>query len=208
MVLRLSSLVFALLVAVAACSLPSAAQAAGRDYATEAKAASASALSMLGMGGGGGADPGLLELCPCSKEGACRCDSQAYDCGCVSKTTYPWGKYRWVETSNPNQMALYWMREQRGNWWLREGEYKRLEGEIFTPDVCPVPGPRRAAPTQPQTRTLPISVGVPLPRQQSFYLPNTQPVQLRGYRTDRGPSFSPGNFRGGFSSGGSCGPSG
>lgn len=78
-------------------------------------------------------------LCPCSLTGRCECSAAHDGCGCTG------GTFRWVETNNPNQVALYQGECQMGNYWLAERQYKRLtetaQGDRWEACTCPVAPP-------------------------------------------------------------------
>jgi hypothetical protein len=75
----------------------------------------------------------VQKVCPCSMSGTCPCDETQCPAGCVSNNLY-----RWVKTNNYNQTALYKGNSQIGNWWHEEQEFKRLVGNSWVKDTCPV----------------------------------------------------------------------
>ena len=147
-------------------------------------------------------------LCPCSANGGlCPC-TELQDCGCVRGE-----QCRWIETTKPEQVALYHGKQQIGNWWYDEQVYKRMVelpygGYTWQQEQCPVKPPvRKVAYTQPVTRTIvqlpygtdPNQVGMlPYTSYSNYSAPvmrvNPAPVRF----TTRRPSFSQGN----------CGPGG
>lgn len=169
------------------------------DNAQRAKAASAAALAKISLGGNG---TGKAELCPCSQADVCLCpESGNYACPADCVTS---GVYRWVETTNSNQTALYKGKVQQGNWWHKESEYRRLvehgDEYHFVTDTCPVPAPALATATESQNRATTVITPARLP---VLHQPFSQKVYV-----------TPGVYRPayqsyyGFSGGGSCGPSG
>jgi hypothetical protein len=122
-------------------------------------------------------------LCPCSLTGVCTCTAKNDECGCVSA-----GKYRWVETSNPNQVALYQGELQWGNYWRAEKEYRRLtetsRGDVWTACDCPAALHKSTTPastTHAPMPTAPRPATVQFVRPQQFALPSQSWSQGGGF---------------------------
>lgn len=106
------------------------------------------------------APPMRETVCPCSLTGVCDCTTTSECPGrCVSGV-----EYRWIETSKPNQLALYLGRKQVGNWWIAEGEYRRLDGDTFVRAPCPVDPPSPATKARAHDRASTIAAPVYAPR--------------------------------------------
>jgi hypothetical protein len=122
-------------------------------------------------------------LCPCSVNGTCDC-APSRECAAKCIT---YGRYRWVETSNPNQTALYAGNVQQGNWWHAERVYRKLDGDRFTEAECPAPAPVQPPARPVETRSVPQTYFVPAPALRPSY------GNVGGFR---------GTYRGGSCSGG------
>lgn len=154
------------------------------DSEADARAALALAVANQGVPTANGEQALKAELCPCCRDGGyCPCTPAHDDCGCYARNLY-----HWVETSDPDQAALYRGDRQVGNYWFSERQYRELResktGDRWIPAACPV-----RLPKPPAKQTQPVSV----PPLQT-YMPQPQ------YAPQAMPSFG-GSF-GGFSRGG------
>lgn len=131
-------------------------------------------------------------LCPCSLRGICDCGVGS-DCGCLSA-----GKYRWVATDKPNQVALYRGTSQVGNWWVAEQKFMRLiEGDensyAWRKEECPTAPPILNSKGKVSEVNLAVTQPALLP---TYSAPTMRPMET--FSLPQRMSFG----------GGSCGPSG